>query len=189
MSGAPPAVRLFAALEPGPVLRAALEQWGRDAAAADRALRAVAGSALHVTLHFLGERPAADVPALRAAVAAAAQDPVTLETAGALWLAPRRPHVLTCAVRDVEGHLEGLHRALGAALAAATPGWEPERRPLRAHVTVARVRRGERPRAGNVAAAPAVREGALAVALVASRLAPGGAVHETLERRPLRRVS
>ena len=50
-------MRLFVALELPPAPRSALAGWGARAVAGDPALRAVAAPALHVTLHFLGERP------------------------------------------------------------------------------------------------------------------------------------
>lgn len=176
--------RLFVALELPAAERAALARWGHAAGAADPALRAVAQDALHVTLHFLGERPEADIPALRGVVAAAPQDAVRLTSAGVLWLSPRRPHVLTLGLADA-APLTALHAGLGPALAAATPGWEPDRRALRPHVTVARVRRGARPRTAAVPAPPALSCAAAAVVLLRSRLSPAGAVYEPLERRVL----
>ena len=65
-----------------------------------------------------------------------------LALGGALWLAPRRPHVLTVAVEDADGALAALQARVVEALAEAAGRDEPERRPFRPHVTVARVRRG-----------------------------------------------
>ena len=61
----------------------------------------------------------------------------------ALWLAPRRPHVLTVEVADATGALLALQERVVAALVEAV-GYEPDRRRFRPHVTVARVRRGAR---------------------------------------------
>ena len=177
--------RLFVALELPAGARAALARWGRDACAADPALRPVAEAALHVTVHFLGERPAADIEALRAVIAAAPATATPLAGAGALWLAPRRPHVLTLALEDIAGSLGALHRRLGPALEAATPGWSRETRPLRPHVTVARVRRGTHPRLKALAEPPELSCEATAVVLLQSRLSPAGAVYDALERRSL----
>ena len=138
-----------------------------------------------MTVHFLGERPHGDVAGLRSVVAGAPQAAVPLAAAGALWLSPRRPHVLTAALRDVAGTLETLHGILGPALEAATPGWSRETRPLRPHVTVARVRRGERPRTVGVPEPPELSCAATAVVLLQSRLSPAGAVYEPLERLSL----
>jgi 2'-5' RNA ligase len=179
--------RLFVALEPPAAARTALARWGGRACAADPALRAVGEAALHLTVHFLGERPQTDVEALRAAVAQAPPTAIPLAGAGALWLAPRRPHVLTAALDDVTGALEVLHRALGPALEAATPGWSRETRPLRPHITVARVRRGAHPRLEAVPRPPELSFEATAVVLLQSRLSPAGAVYEPLERCSLHR--
>lgn len=177
--------RLFVALELPVAARAALARWGRDACARDPALRAVDEEALHVTVHFLGQRPEGDIDALRAAVAGAPAQAITLSTAGALWLAPRRPHVLTAALDGDTGSLGALHRALGPVLEAATPGWSRESRALRPHVTVARVRRGARPRQEGVPPAPELFCAMSAVVLLRSRLSPAGAVYEPLERLSL----
>jgi 2'-5' RNA ligase len=176
--------RLFVALELPEEVRAALAGWGRACAGCDPALRALAPEALHLTVHFLGERPEAEIPALAAAVAQAASGagPWRGALAGALWLAPRRPHVLTCAVRDDGGALAALHAALVPVLGRAAPGWAPERRALRPHVTVARVRRGERPRTGSEPPAPQAAFSFPALALLRSHLGPGGARYETLTR-------
>ena len=179
-------MRLFAALELSGAARATLAAWGRAAAARDPALRAVDEDALHVTLHFLGERPAGEVPRLREAIAGAPDLAIPLTGTGTLWLAPRRPHVLTCGLESPGPALAALHAGLGAALRAAADGWTPDARPLRPHVTVARVRRGGRPRQDAVPAAPALRCGATAVLLQRSVLEPSGARYETLERRTLR---
>ena len=179
-------MRVFAALELPGADRERLAAWGVEAARRDPALRAVDAEALHVTLHFLGERPDGELAGLCAAIAGAPEAGVPLVGTGALWLSPGRPHVLTCGLESPGVALAALHEALGSGLRAATEGWEPERRALRPHVTVARVRRGARPRTDRPPAAPQVRMAACAVILQRSLLGPGGARYETLERRPLR---
>ena len=179
--------RLFVALELPGDARAALARWGLGACARDPALRPVAEEALHVTVHFLGERPEADIESLRALIAGAPATSIPLAVAGALWLAPRRPHVLTAALDDPSGALAALHGGLGPLLEAATPGWSRESRPLLPHVTVARVRRGARPRQDAVSRPPQLSCTATGVVLLRSRLSPAGAVYEPLERRSLHR--
>jgi len=106
--------RLFAALElPAPV-RDALGAFGRAAAADDFALRAVRDDALHVTLAFLGHRALDDIDPARDAVREVAAPVPDLALGDALWLAPRRPHVLTVAVSDPRDELAALHRAARA---------------------------------------------------------------------------
>ena len=175
--------RLFVALELPAAERAVLARWGRAACAADPALRPVAEEALHVTLHFLGERPEADIPALVGVIAGVPGTAIRLTGTGALWLSPRRPHVLTLGLESGGGALTALHGVLGPALEAATPGWSPDRRPLRPHITLARGR--ERPRPAAAPAAPALSCAAPAVVLMRSRLSPAGAVYEPLGRRSL----
>ena len=179
--------RLFVALELPAAARTALARWGREACAADPALRAVREEALHVTVHFLGERPEGDIAALSSVIAQAPGTAIPLASAGALWLSPRRPHVLTLRLKDTNGALDVLHRALGPALEAATPGWSRETRPLRPHVTVARVRRGARPRGEALPEPPELSCAATGVVLLRSRLSPAGAVYEPLERLSLHR--
>ncbi len=178
--------RLFVAVELPRRERAALAKWGAEAAAVDPALRAVRDEALHLTLHFLGTRPLDDLERLAAAVReCVAPAPLRLILAGALWLAPRRPHVLSCAVDSPDSAVHSLHAALAAPLAAAAPGWAAEGRSLRPHVTVARVRRGVRPRVGAEPPAPRGDFVAGALTLFRSHLGPRTARYEAIERRAL----
>lgn len=175
--------RLFVALELPARESEALAAWGRSAARADPALRALAAGSLHLTLHFLGERPAAETGAVRSALAGTMRPaPLELHGTGALWLAPRRPQVLACGLREDSGALTDLHARLGAVLAHACDGWSPDRRRLHPHVTVARVRRGSRPATATVPPAPGLRFSPPALALLRSHLGRDGARYETLER-------
>lgn len=181
--------RLFAALELPAAVRAALGAFGRAAAERDRALRAVRDADLHVTLVFLGHRAAGDVAAAAEAVAGAATGVAAplLELGAPLWLAPRRPHVLTVELADPSGALSALQSALGASLAHAL-GIAPEGRPFRPHVTVARVRRGAAPRRDRLpdpAWEPADPFAGEAVTLFRSHLGRGPARYESLLRVPL----
>lgn len=178
--------RLFVALELPGDLRASLAAFGRDVAAADFAVRAVEEGSLHLTLAFLGHRALDEIEPAGAAVAAVTAPAPRLELGEPLWLAPRRPHVLTVAVADPDGALAFLHRALLERLEAALPAWRPEARPLRPHVTVGRVRRGARPRTTGLPAAPAGAWTAGSLVLFRSHLGGGPARHEPLARASLR---
>jgi 2'-5' RNA ligase len=83
------------------------------------------------------------------------------------------------AVGDPRGELGSLQAALARSL--QTGGWyEPEARSFRAHVTVARVARGERVKAAQLPTPePASLDGAR-VALYRSRLGPGGGRYEVV---------
>jgi len=173
--------RLFAALDlPAPV-RDALGAFGRAAAADDFALRAVRDDALHVTLAFLGHRALDDIePACEAVRAVAAPVP-DLALGEVLWLAPRRPHVLTVEVVDGTGALLALQERVVAALVDAV-GYEPDRRRFRPHVTVARVRHGAAQRRTGLLAAPEAAFAGEALTLYRSWLGGGPARYEALER-------
>ena len=179
--------RLFAALDLPVPVRDALGAFGRAAAEDDFALRAVGEDALHVTLAFLGHRPLDEIEPAREAVraaAAVASEPGSLELSlgEPLWLAPRRPHVLTVEVLDGSGGLLFvLQERVVAALVDAV-GYEPERRRFRPHVTVARVRHGARPRMRGLPEAPKASFAGAAVTLYRSYLGGGPARYEPLER-------
>lgn len=179
-------VRLFVALEMPDAIRAGLARWARDAVGGDTALRVIAVESMHLTLGFLGHRPAEDVEPLAAAVAGAVADaargPVSLRVGGALWLAPRRPHVLTVAVDDPDSAAAALHDALWERLEGL--GFERERRAFRPHVTVARVRHGARVRPRELPAPPGSAFTAPALTLFRSHLGGGRrpARYEALER-------
>lgn len=174
-------VRLFVAVElPAPV-RAALAAF-RDAA--DPAVwRPVADASLHLTLAFLGHRPPEDAPEAGAVLDAAAGPAPRLALGAGLLLPPRRGRVLCAEVEDPDGALAALQARVSDGLAAAGL-YTPERRPFRAHATVARLRAGARsPRALPEGLAPeplAFR--AEALTLLCSHLGRAGARHEPLHR-------
>jgi RNA 2',3'-cyclic 3'-phosphodiesterase len=135
---------------------------------------------LHLTLCFLGSCPIEEIDAIAAACSATSwPSPRGLSLAEAVWLPTRRPRVVAVAATDPHGELGSLQAALAQALQAG--GWyEPEARPFRAHVTVARIPQGERvKRAELPAPEPASLDGAR-VALYRSRLGPGGARYEVV---------
>ena len=173
--------RLFVAVDVAPAERAALAEWAQGAVGGDPALRISAADRIHLTLAFLGHRPADEIDELVAAVRGAAAPVGPLPVAGPLWLAPRRPHVLTVGLDDPGGELASLHDSTWTALEDI--GHERERRAFRPHLTVARVRHRSRPRTLEV---PPLGVGAVtpeAVTLYRSHL--GGrepARYEALER-------
>ena len=178
--------RLFVALELPAEVRAGLAAFGQQAAAHDKALRPARADALHLTLAFLGHRALEEVDPARAAVRAMVGSPAPVLTLGdPLWLAPRRPHVLTVALQEDDGVLGALQAAVVERLVDALP-WQPEARPFRAHITVARVRREWRPRVDDLPDAPRATFPAGAVVLFRSHLGgPGPTRHEPLERAEL----
>jgi 2'-5' RNA ligase len=171
-------MRLFVGLELPAGVRAALASWA--AAAAPPSMRRVPAENLHVTLAFLGTRAPEDAEAVSALLDGLARPLGALAVEGPLWLPPRRPGVLAAAL-GAGPALAQLHTDLVAGLERAI-GLEPERRPLRAHVTVARSRREARLRAVEVEAPPALTFAAEALVLYRSHTGAGGARYEPLAR-------
>lgn len=178
-------MRLFVALEPPSGVRDALAAWASQAVGEDPELRLVRPDALHLTLAFLGERPEGDVGALAPELARAlgrAAPPRDAHVLQPLWLAPRRPHVLTVGVADPSGLLGALQERVVEACRRAAD-WEPERRAFRPHVTLARVRRNARVRPREL---PGLPGAALApwttggVTLLRSTPGAGGSQYEAL---------
>jgi 2'-5' RNA ligase len=137
---------LFVALDLPAEVRARLAEWAEQAARGREGLRLLDAGTLHVTLCFLGWRDEAEVEAIWAAVAPCAGPAPALAVGDPAWLPPRRPRVLAVDLEDADGEAAALQRRVSDALVAGA-GYEPERRPFRPHVTVARVRGGTRLRA------------------------------------------
>ena len=134
--------------------------------------RIVPASNLHVTLAFLGHRPAAELPAIldvlgRAAAGSAAP---RFEVAG--YRETRSVGMLTLA--DGSGAASALAGRLHADLAALRV-YEPERRPWLPHLTVLRFRERPRLRPALPQLAPFAPSDAAAFL---SRLHPSGARYE-----------
>ena len=179
-------LRLFVALDlPGHV-REALLSWRSDILRRTPDLRAVAPDALHVTLCFLGSRPATEVQAIAAACDGALRQAAAgeLGLGAALWLPPRRPRVLAVELDDLTGELARVQGAVSEALADG--GWyTPEKRPFLGHVTVARVPARARPRPTSLPPLASLRFRAPAVTLYRSRLQRAGAQYEPLASVPM----
>jgi 2'-5' RNA ligase len=176
-------VRLFAALDLPLEVRTTLAAWAASAVGRDERLRLVSADSLHVTLVFLGERPD---PEPVAAALTGALDPrppsPPLSAGGPLWLAPRRPHVLTVALEDPSGGLGEIQAAVLDAMVRSA-GHEAERRRFRPHVTVARVRGRVRP--FELPVPPALEFSPPAVTLYRSVLGRGPARYEAMASVPL----
>ncbi len=149
--------------------------WQREAFGTVRGVRALPGDHLHVTLAFLGHRPAGEleaiVGALREAAAVAERPRLSLHgyretrSVGMLTFDDEGGRA-TALAADLHGRLE----ALGV--------YEPERRRWLPHVTVLRFRERPRLRPALPALEPFVPSDAAAYL---SRLRPGGAQYEVLE--------
>jgi 2'-5' RNA ligase len=174
------ALRLFVALELPEAARSALVAF-RDAAADPDVWRPVPDEALHLTLAFLGRRPAGDVAIVSSVLQDAAEIGPRLQLAGALLLPPRRARVLCACLEDPDGTLSELQARVSDELTAAGV-YTPEKRPFRAHATVARLRpRARAPRSVPAAPEPLEFTGG-PLTLFESRLHPHGARYVPLTR-------
>jgi RNA 2',3'-cyclic 3'-phosphodiesterase len=167
----PPSVRDELALAVAPLQRLAPSlRWGDPAR-------------WHLTLAFLGSVPAESAVAVDRAVAAAVTGvpPFGLQLSGSLGTFSRA--VLYVALERSEP-LEDLARRVRESLRSA--GFELEERAFRAHLTLGRVRRGERVPRSVVSGftGPATAWQVERVVVVRSRLGPGGADHEVRSVAP-----
>jgi 2'-5' RNA ligase len=172
--------RLFIAVSLGDEDRRTLIAWAREAVGGDRGIRVVAAEQVHLTLAFLGHRPLDEVAGLSELVDSFAGQPApALSTGAALWLSPRRPHVLTVAVNDETDGLTALHASVWDGLEEL--GYEREERRFRPHLTVARVRHGwSAPTALPLPPTPQLDLDVRGVTLMRSFLGGGPARYEAL---------
>ncbi|HEY1317941.1 MAG TPA: 2'-5' RNA ligase family protein [Gaiella sp.] len=166
-------LRLFLALQLPEATLDVLERWRDEHLTAGRS---VARDALHVTLAFLGSRPANELAPIVDALrdAAAGGGPLPLEPAA--WRETRSVGMVV--LRDLAGEATALAGRLHEGLSRVDV-YRPEARPWLPHVTVLRFR--QRPHL-----APPLPETGTFVpsgaAAYLSRLHPSGARYEVLER-------
>jgi RNA 2',3'-cyclic 3'-phosphodiesterase len=173
-------VRLFCALQLPPATVDEFAAWQLEHLSdATPAARLVAPENLHVTLAFIGSRPAGDVPAIAAALAEAAQAASPAELWPSGYRETRSVGMILCG--DPSGAAMAFAAALGERLERLGV-FRRERRPWLAHVTVLRFKEpaGLAPSAANIRSFRAVR-----TALYSSALRPGGAQYEALETAAL----
>jgi len=176
-SRARPNARLFVALDLPSEIRDALAAL----VPARPELRPVPVEALHVTLVFIGHRREEEV----AEIGIAVRDSVhglrgaTLRASDVVPIPRRgRPRLFALDLVDDGGRAGEIQAAVSSAL---EPWYEPEKRPFWPHVTLARVRKGERARRLDVEP-PADEFVASEVTLYRSHLSPKGARYEAVER-------
>jgi 2'-5' RNA ligase len=170
-------LRLFLALRLPAEIRDGLAAWAAEHAAG--AGRLVRPEDLHVTLAFLGARPAGELDAVVGALRDAAARARRIELASAGWRETRSVGMVR--LDDAGGAAGSLAVDLHARLEALGV-YRREARPWLAHVTVVRFR--ERPRLRP----PVPDLGAFApsdAAAYLSRLHPSGARYEVLASTPL----
>jgi len=130
-----------------------------------RGIRWVRLDGLHLTLRFIGPTDAGRVPVVAEALheAATGEAATRLRLAGAGAFPPHgRPRTIWLGITEGVDRLNALTARLDDALAAR--GWDPETRPFRAHVTLART---DGARSGPATAA-ALREAAANLSVVSA---------------------
>ena len=183
MSG--PRARMFLALDLPEDARDRLADWRDELLDGRRDLRPVRPEALHVTLVFLGwqDESAAERIAEAAFDALPAAPTPRLAATGVRPVPPKRARLFALDLDDEDGRATALQAAISNALEAG--GWyRPEKRPFWPHITLARVKRGERRVAAppDHPAPPADAFDAGMVTLYRSTLRPQGALYEPLAR-------
>jgi 2'-5' RNA ligase len=168
-------VRLFCALRLPPETLDGLVRWQQQAFDRVAGVRVVPRENLHVTLAFLGHRPAAELGAIVDALreAAGRAEPARLSLRG--YRETRSVGMLTC--DDEDGRAAALAADLHERLEALGV-YEGERRRWLPHVTVLRFRDRPRLQPELPILEPFVPSDAAAYL---SRLRPGGARYEVLE--------
>ena len=172
--------RCFVAVPLGEDVRGALalaaERWE---AAAD--LRWSTPESWHITVAFLGPVAVSALPGLRGTIAEVARDhqPMRLSAGGlGAFPSPARARVVWYGIDDRTGGLAAVARDLAAALGLDAPA------PFRAHVTLARARRGSADLrewlSANSGSAPALWLDVRHLELMRSHLGRAAARYETL---------
>ena len=166
-------IRLFCALDLPDDARCALWTWASESLAGRG--RLVPAENLHVTVAFLGHRPAAEVPAIAAELRAASA------AARRMLLRPVR-YRQTRSVGMIVLEDAGQGATAFTARLEQLGVFRREERPWLPHVTVVRrpEREGGRPDVANTCSIHVVRS-----ALYRSSLAPGGARYDALETAAL----
>jgi RNA 2',3'-cyclic 3'-phosphodiesterase len=169
---------MFVALDLPASARSALAGW-RDS---------LVEEALHVTLVFLGWQDEQAAPAIAEAAFGAVPVAETprLRPAEVRPLPPHDPRLFALDLDDTDDRARAVQGAVSNALEAGR-WYRPEKRPFWPHVTLARVKRGERrvPPLPGEPVPPAAPFEARELTLYRSTLRPQGALYEALARTTL----
>jgi 2'-5' RNA ligase len=180
-----PRARLFLALDLPEQVRDRLVEWRDLILDGRRDVRPVRPEALHVTLVFLGwqDESAAERIADAAFGSLPAAPAPRLAATGVRPVPPRGTRLFALDLDDEDGRAGALQEAMSRALEAGR-WYRPEKRPFWPHVTLARVKRGERRVAPPPDEPPPPAEAfdAGVVTLYRSTLRPQGALYEPLRR-------
>lgn len=182
----PRRLRLFVALDLPDWVRDGIAAWG-EGAIRDPALKPVAAASLHITLAFLGSRPAEQVEQMGAIVRESAVPAPKIELEE-VEQRPLRGRARVYALPARSEATKALQADLRDRLVSAGL-YEADKRPFWPHVTVARVRKegrgSQRPRVVERPPKSVPQEllqpfGGVRLALYLSELQPGGARYTPL---------
>lgn len=211
-----PTARLFVAVDPPEELCERLTAWAREGARgthpeghtqgahgrqaggqAKASLRVLDAELLHVTLCFLGNRPAGEMDVLASELSTCNGRGGELSLGAPLWLPERNPRALAVELHDEGDRLASLQAEVVAALQRVS-GWQPNgsphtsvkatasKRRFRPHLTVARLRRGEAPEQRALPPTPSASFSPRELVLYRSWLSPEGASYEAVAAYPIR---
>lgn len=146
----------------------------------------------HVTLKFLGDVRRDKLSHVQSAIDEVARKlpafDMTISGMG-VFPTPRRPRVVWVGIEDGRDRLVELATAVEARLVEA--GYEKEEKPFRSHITIGRVREGNKPVPGLVEGLSEINSSGLgvqrvaSVALMQSVLQPGGPIYTPLSEHKL----
>ena len=180
-------MRLFFAIELSNTTQQAVERAIDAIGIARPPWRWVATDNFHYTMKFLGEMPDAKLPLLMEAAEAACEGIGPIELGlGALGGFPnlKQPRVLFYEATGEIDSMKTLASRLDRSLAARV-GTEPDRRPFRAHLTIARVKNPIPPEIADKLAAAEPFESRSEIiqslSLMLSELSPKGAKYQCLK--------
>lgn len=192
---APKGVRSFVAVDLPADLRARLRDLGQELErrSPPGSVRWARPEGIHLTLKFLGDVPAAELPPISEFLAGAARrSPAFRVSVAGLGCFPnvRRPRIVWVGVEDSTGALRRLQAEIEAGLERL--GHPKEDRPFSPHLTLGRLRQEAGGAAPDVGAAvesspvPSLGEIPVqTVCLFRSDLRPGGAVYSVQGQFPL----
>jgi 2'-5' RNA ligase len=176
---------MFLALDLAEDAREGLVRWRDVILSSRRDVRPVRPEALHVTLVFLGwqDESAAGRIAESAFGALPGGPPPLLRATGVKPVPPRDARLFALDLEDEDGRATRLQAAVSDALEAGC-WYTPEKRPFWPHITLARVKRGERRVPAPPAEPPPPAEpfDTPVLTLYRSTLRPQGALYEPLAR-------
>lgn len=197
-------MRLFVAVDPPMQICERLKAWARESTRglqvrgrAKASPRVLDAELLHVTLCFLGNRPAGEMDVLAAQLSTCAGRGGELSFGAPLWLPERNPRALAVELHDEHGQLASLQTEVAAALQRVS-GWQPNgsahtgvkakaaKRRFHPHVTVARLRRGEAPEQRALPPTPSASFRPRELVLYRSWLSSEGASYEAVAAHPIR---